>query len=135
MRRVQRVGGDAVGRQSRAAPHANSIVRRLRLPVGEPRSYARFSKLMSSKSTSPLTCPTELTDTIRASRRGDRVVQPVGQGEVPEVVGGELQFPTFRPYRRSGVAMIPALSTRMCSGPTRRRANAATDPWSRGPAA
>jgi len=56
-------------------------------------------------------------------------VQAGGQGEVAQMVGGELISQPCG-VRISGVAMMPALLTRMCSGSSQLAVNAATAPWS-----
>lgn len=64
-------------------------------------------------------------DDPRAIRRRERGVQADGEGEVAQVVDAELPLPALGVRVSRGVAITPALFTRMCSGPCQAATNAA----------
>ena len=96
--RVDGVGGDAVGGPAARRLDGEQDVGGLGLPVGQRTGRtAREVKFRSSKITGERRCPTELSDTIRASPAvGERVVQAECEREVAEVVGRELHLPALR---------------------------------------
>ncbi len=91
---------------------------------------------MSSKTTGERRCADELTETIRAPPPRPRRAAAASAGwsrfasaKWPRwLVANCISQPCG--VRSSGDAMMPALFTRMCSGPSQAAANPATDAWS-----